>query len=187
MPDMRHQVKANPRLKDLKEMFALQPAEMKVLVRTLDTEFVRQRKRQFATEGAAAGSKFPALSADYKKAKDRKFPGRKIMQRTGKMRRQFVTKNAPGHVAKWYNVGRGPVVVLGGQGRDAQVAAYHIQKSGNPLRNPNLPDRDVMDSSPRQDRKMSERVADFLTEKRKRVERVMNIAAAQTKMRMKGR
>jgi hypothetical protein len=162
----RHTVTVNPRLKNLPEMFALQPADMKQLTTTLDVEFTRFEKRQFASEGSAGGELWQRLSPTYKRWKARRYPGRKIMQLTGKGRKTLVNRRNKDHVAKWFLKPRAAVEL----GTNYKIFAYHTGST----RNPRLPDRDVMQHTDRQASRYTGHVESYFREvKLPRIARVL--------------
>lgn len=133
----------NPAVGKLPKELTLWTAnEMQKIARDMDKKFRKQRARVFATQGAESGALWPALSPEYAKQKKRKYPGRKIMQRKGTLRKSLANKGGQ-HVAT-YRSGKAPSVTLG---TENVVAAYHARpKPGlrNPLYNTRMPDRDVM-------------------------------------------
>lgn len=159
----RAQCKVNPRLREsLRAGVVWQVKELRILRDQVDSQFLRDEKRQFASEGASGGSKWAALSPKYKKAKQRKWGSKKIMQASGKTRKAFTTKGS-GHVATYGKAPR-PFVEVGA---NSDVAAYHIKpKSGlpNPLYNRKLPDRDVMQMTQAQVKKYIQIVREFISE-----------------------
>jgi phage gpG-like protein len=58
-------------------------------------KFVRAIDTQFDSEGGEFGTKWQQLSPKYASWKAAKYPGKGILQRTGKMRKSFKTKIAP--------------------------------------------------------------------------------------------
>jgi phage gpG-like protein len=166
----RVRVTVNPRIRALRELYKLTDRDMREIRDALDIEFTKQRKRTFATEGAAGGEKWDALSPAYAKWKQKKKPGRKIMQFSGKLRKSLVNRNDPGHVATYRKKPR-PVVTLGTHNI---VAAYHAPKHlAGALANPNVPVRDVMQHSNRQEAKLLKVLAAALSPKLDRVRRAL--------------
>jgi hypothetical protein len=172
--DLKATTKVNPRMKDLRKMLTeWQVAELKVVRDQMDYRFTRNEKRLFATEGATGGRKWPPLDPEYAKQKRRTHSNRKIMQRSGKTRQQFVNKSNPAHVAIYSTKPR-PSVTLGA---DSEVAAYHIKpkpRLPNPAYNPRMPDRDVMQMTRKQERGLVQIAQDYIAEvKLPRVQRVL--------------
>ena len=95
--DARFSVDVNPRIRDLRSLFDLGNDDMRVLRDRMDTRFRRLESRLFASEGKSGGPAWPALSPAYAKQKAKKFPGRKILARTGRLRKSLTTRGA-GHV-----------------------------------------------------------------------------------------
>jgi phage gpG-like protein len=158
----------NPRLKTLHQAMQLDRREMDTMKDWIDTEFTQYEKRLFSTEGAAGGSRWPALSPAYAKAKQRRFPGRKIMQRSGKLRRSLVNKRDAAHVAKALLKPRRAIEV----GTRNETAAFHI--SGSALKNPRVPHRDVMQYGPRQAARYAKAITTYLKDiKLPRVEKIL--------------
>ena len=158
----------NPRLKTLHEAMKLDRREMDTIKDWIDTEFTAFENRQFATEGAAGGARWPALSPAYAKAKRRTHPVRKIMQRTGRLRRSLVNKGDALHVARAILKPRAAVEV----GTRNETAAFHI--SGSPLKNPRVPHRDVMQFGAAQAKRYSKTIATYLKDiKLPRVEKIL--------------
>jgi len=148
----------NPRIK---ESFAaavvFHSSEMKVVLSQIDSQFLRDETKQFSSEGSSGGSKFPALSPRYKKWKRRKFPGRKVMSLTGKTRKSLTTKGK-GHVANYGFRPRPNWEV----GTTVVTAAYHMNLANNPLYNPKMPHRDVMQMTRNQERRYTQIIAEYI-------------------------
>ncbi len=136
--DARFNVNINPAVPKLAELFALNTKDMVQLARHIDLEFSKQEKRLFTTEGGSGGPKWPALSDRYKKAKKRRCRFKKLMVCSGELRRSLTTTIDKGHTKSW-SLKPNPQVTVGTK---VKTALYHIP--GNPLKNPKLPDRDVL-------------------------------------------
>jgi phage gpG-like protein len=144
----------NPRVRDLESLFRLDGGDMQRITERVDTTFRKQSSQVFATEGSAGGERWEPLSPGYAKSKQKKFPGRKILQRKGKLRRSLVNKGAD-HVAFGYTEPQPTVEV----GTADPVAAYHAPGR---FHNPNLPVRDPIQRTPAQRIEMSERMKDYI-------------------------
>jgi phage gpG-like protein len=76
-------------------------SDLRPLWDAAEREFHRISREQFASEGAAGrGGKWPELSPAYKKRKLKRFPGRKILQASGRMRGSLVGKTGDTVVVK---------------------------------------------------------------------------------------
>jgi len=60
--------------------------------RAMSRRFTTNNVRQFASEGAYASGGWAPLSPRYKAWKDRHYPGRKILARTGRLRRSLTRR-----------------------------------------------------------------------------------------------
>jgi len=68
------------------------------MFRSIAKDFKKTEEGIFSSEGSfEGGSAWPALSPMYKVQKDKKYPGRKILEATGKLR-QSLTSMGSGHV-----------------------------------------------------------------------------------------
>ena len=117
-------VKVNPRLALLKQIVEPPESVRKVVLRALDTKYRSLMRRQFATQGAAGESGLWApLKEPYRTWKQKHYPGRKILVRTGAMRKAFVMKGSS-HIARdnWSN--RRWSFILGAE---SDIARYHQQ------------------------------------------------------------
>lgn len=162
--------RANPRIRSLAEVFELTIADMNRVTGQVDRQFVANEKRLFATEGSSGGKKWKPLSPKSAKAKRRRYPGRKIMQRTGQLRKGLTTKSHPDHVARHAN----NKIKIGVRN---PVAAYHGAVRG--LGNPRLPVRNVMQMTVKQRRMYYRTVSDYLVNvKLKRAQRALAAGAA---------
>jgi hypothetical protein len=166
-------VQVNPRIRRLEDVAKLNRADMGMLTATVDRQFTKNETRLFSTQGASGGRSWPALSPGYAKQKRSRYPGRKIMVRTRKLRDSLAKSKGAGHVAQWRLKPRAVIEV----GTRIVTAAYHIKpKQGlaNPLYNRNMPDRDTLQYTRRQGRQYTKLVQDYLiTNKLRRVERAL--------------
>ncbi len=148
----------NPRIRTLPQLMKLDQRDMGTMLGIVDLEFTRNEKRLFSTEGTSGGRAWKPLSTAYARAKARAFPGRKIMQRTGKLRQGLTQQSHADHVKFTKLKPRATITV----GTDNQVAAFHI------------PARDTLQHTPRQERKYYALVSDYLVNvKLARVKRVL--------------
>lgn len=92
----------------------------------------------------------------YAKAKRRKYGRKKIMQRTGELRRGLAQKGAD-HIARHSLTTAGAHIRIGVANR---LAAYHGAVKGR--RNPRLPKRNVMQMTTKQRRRYFRIVSDYL-------------------------
>lgn len=127
----------NPRVRDMDALMSFRPHDMRAISTQVDSRFMARERRLFATEGRSGGEAWPRLSEEYRRWKARRFPGRKIMQRTGRLRRSLTSKGGR-HVLESTLPPRVSVTV----GTSVKYAAYHID--GSPIRNWNLPERDTL-------------------------------------------
>ena len=152
---MKVEVSINDRLRELPSLTKFEPDDIRRLLVTIDSRFVRNETQLFASEGTTGGQTWEPLSEDYAAYKARKFPGRKILQRTGKLRRSLTTKGDSDHVAYGYTQPRATLVV----GSANEVGAYHAPGVKH---NPRLPVRDPIQHTPAQLRDYSAVMRDYL-------------------------
>lgn len=162
----------NPRVKELKDAMKLTVRDMEAIATTLDSQFVKNMKRQFSTEGSSGGQRWQELSPAYKKWKQKKYPGRKILTRKGTMRKAFSVKGNKDHVKKHYLIPRATVEL----GARSLVAAYH---SPGALHNKNLPVRDPIQLTRRQSKQYRKLIQGHLADKLKQVSRALQVGAAE--------
>ena len=79
-------VETNPRIRTLGEMFKLDQKDMDAILLVVDSRFRKNERTLFATEGSSGGEKWPPLK---RKRSPKRFAGKKIMQRTGRLRRSL--------------------------------------------------------------------------------------------------
>jgi phage gpG-like protein len=162
-------VETNPRLRDLRTALRLDQSDMQEILRLVDDRFVTNERRLFATEGSSGGSKWAPLDPKYKKAKQKKFPGRKVMSRSGALRKSLTNKGDTDHVAT-YQMTKPQAVMVGTKNK---VAAYHIKgrhNKGQPKHT-----RDTLQHTEQQKRALTGEVRRFLIDtKLERVRRAMS-------------
>ncbi len=146
-------VSVNPRVQSLSDLATLSTQDMATLTTRMDSTFRAHETALFATEGASGGSKWADLSEDYAEQKKRKFPGRKILQRTGRMRRSLAA-GGDEHVAT-YALQPSATVTLG---TEVETASYHTGR----LKSPRMPERDPLQHTPEQERKYLQIAADYI-------------------------
>jgi phage gpG-like protein len=139
---VRFRSAVNPRLGTVADVARLDMRDMATMTAQVDTRFTAHERTLFASEGASGGPRWPALSPAYAKAKRRRFPGRKIMTRTGELRNSLTRKADPKHVAYSTLRPRAQIHV----GTSDAKAAYHV----GPLKNPLLPERDTLQHTAQQ-------------------------------------
>jgi len=61
------------------------------LVTDLQREFFKAEKKQFATEGGFGSAGWPKLSPEYRKWKRKHYPGKKILELKGRLKRSLTT------------------------------------------------------------------------------------------------
>ena len=142
---VRFRVDVNPGIKHLDEILEFNIRDMAKLRDRIDVKFRGFMRSQFSTQGASGGEPWQALSPKYEKWKKRKHPGKKIMALTGKTRKSLTSKTNADHVAI-YRLKPRPAVEVG---TSHKTPAYHSPFS--PLKNPRLPDRDVIQTTATQD------------------------------------
>ena len=125
----------NDRIKDLKQAVELTMDDINRMKESIDRKFTEHERGLFASEGASAGEQWQALSPDYAKQKQRRYPGRKILVKTGRLRKSLTVKGDAEHIAYGYLQPRATVIV----GSENPIGAYHAPGR---LHNPNLPVRD---------------------------------------------
>jgi hypothetical protein len=151
----RFTVSTPPRIRSVADAFALSKADMDTLVDAADVQFTRNEKRLFSTEGSSGGDKWPPLK---RPRSPKKYRRKKIMQRTGVLRKSLVNRNDPLHVAFGVLKPRAAITL----GTNDTKAAYHIDAS--PLKNPNLPQRDTLQQTERQENRYLKIYADYFRE-----------------------
>lgn len=169
----------NPRIKSLEQALRLTATDMQAMLTPVDTKFRTLERRLFATEGASGGARWRRLSPKYAKQKRRTHPGRKVMQKTGGLRRSLTQKGAD-HVARYtLSASRARLKV----GTTNVLAAYH-GAAGAAYRNPRLPKRDVMQMTPQQRRLYYKIVKDYLVDvKLKRAMKALRIGRQEMRIR----
>ncbi len=179
------------KVRTLPELMALDMDDMKTIEGWIDTRFRKNESRQFATEGASGGRKWPKLSARYKKAKQakRKRVGRatrgnvvlrkKLMQLTGELRAGLVKRGHADHVRFSFLQPR-PTVVVGTKNIKAK---WHgpIDKRGKPGV---VPVRDVLQFTNEQYKGFMMLAADYITSKK--LPRVRRALTAKTRLKSTG-
>ena len=149
----RYSLRANPRIRALDEVLKLSKRDLDRMTNEVDKLFRRNEKRLFATQGSSGGARWRKLSKAYAKQKRKTHPGRKIMTRTGRLRRGLTLKGDSDHIAR-HRLGRIQIGVR------SALPAYHGSVRGR--KNPRLPKRDVLQSTPRQKREYLRSVSDYL-------------------------
>ncbi len=136
----------NPAMSELHKIVELNRDDMKKLTVSMDTLFVKNEKRLFATEGSSGGPKWKPLNKKYAKAKRSK-PGvsNKIMQASGRLRKGLSVKGDKDHVA------RAMGLTAIGLGVKNILPVYHGAVRGR-RKNPKLPRRSVFQMKPKQRR-----------------------------------
>lgn len=179
----------NPRIKSLEQALRLTATDMQAMLTPVDTKFRTLERRLFATEGASGGARWRRLSPKYAKQKRRTHPGRKVMQKTGGLRRSLTQKGAD-HVARYtLSASRARLKV----GTTNVLAAYHGPLIGRlttgsglgPTRGrARLPVRDVMQMTPQQRRLYYKIVKDYLVDvKLKRAMKALRIGRQEMRIR----
>ena len=79
---------------------------MKSVEKAVDADFKRNERKLFSSEGSSGGPTWPPIPKDspYGKWKQKRYPGRKVMQRKGDLRRSLTQKGGD-HVARTFKVG----------------------------------------------------------------------------------
>ncbi len=155
----------NPAMSKLHKILELNRDDMKKMTVSMDTLFVKNEKRLFATEGSSGGVKWKKLKPETLKAKKRRATGvrkikrrgfsipltgtsLKIMQRTGRLRKGLSVKKDPDHVVRFSLVSRSAWI---GIGVKSILPVYHGAVRGR-RKNPKLPRRSVFQMKPQQRR-----------------------------------
>jgi len=116
--------KMNPRVLNLEKALDLSSAAVNDAAKVADSEYRAQEVKLFATEGASGGPPWQQLSPRYRAWKSKKFPGRRILTRTGDMRDALATKTSPKHLVNVFRVSKWRIQ-LGAQG--PAWWAYHAR------------------------------------------------------------
>jgi phage gpG-like protein len=75
--------------------------DFKPMFQKIANDFRKTERGIFDSQGAfEGGSKWPALSPAYKQIKDRKYPGRRILEATGAMRKSLTLQAGSGHISQ---------------------------------------------------------------------------------------
>ena len=131
----------------MEEALKMKTSDLKKMSVQMDRVFVKNEKRLFASEGSSGGSKWKPLSAAYAKAKKKRFPGAKIMQRSRTLKRGLTVLSHPDHVVRIHNsVFRQSI----GLGTTNIVAKYHGALKGGAGMNTRLPRRNVLQMTTKQ-------------------------------------
>jgi len=124
----------NPRVRNLAQALELSAAAVRDAATVADSVYKVQERTIFSSEGPG----WKALSPRYRKWKSKKFPGRKILTLTGRMRDAFATAS-PDHFVFRYRVTKWRIQ-LGAQG--PHWWKYHAEggriPGRPPVRNPQL-------------------------------------------------
>lgn len=160
----------NPRIDDIRKVVEMTRGDLSKMTTQMDILFRKNEKRLFNTEGSSGGRKWPKLSPRYKKQKRKKFPGRKIMVATGRLRKGLTVKSHPDHIARHTkdSIKIGVANVL---------PAYHGSVKGR--KNPRLPKRDVFQMTPKQRRSYYRVLFDRYELKRKQFMLALRAGRAQ--------
>lgn len=161
---VKFDAKVNPRIKEMEQMLTLQQRDVAEMLKKTDRRFTGNMRRLFATQGASGGESWRPLSARYKRWKDRHYPGRKIMARTGKLRRSLGSKSDSRHFARAFLQPRATLKM----GTTVRYAAYHVD------------DRDPLAHTARQMLEYTNDVQLVLRAKLRRVRREMAAASRVT-------
>jgi phage gpG-like protein len=147
------------RIAELHDLLELNKRDMQVLLTRTDSKFRSDMQEQFKTEGASGGSKWPPLSEKYRKRKQRKRPGRKILVWDGTLRDSLTTTQGD-HVRRWFRVAKGYFIRLGTQN---SLAAYH---GPGTYHNDRLPVRDPMQMTDVQQGGLINIIREYLTKEK---------------------
>ncbi len=145
----------NPAVRKLPETMKLTDEDMGALLIRTDKIFAGLAFQQFKTEGAIGGKAWPALSSAYAKQKARTHPGKRIMHRTGALRKSLINRNDPGHIKETTRRPKATITL----GTKHFIAAFHIPGF---LKNKKLPDRDVMQHTKHQEEKYYRAIAEYM-------------------------
>lgn len=94
------------RVQTLAQALELQPNAVAHAATEADKVFRARESSIFSSEGAASGHIWPALSKDYEKWKNKHYPGRKILQLHGSLRKAATEQNDPDHIVDYFKVGK---------------------------------------------------------------------------------
>lgn len=119
-----------------------------IIARDIDERFRLVENEIFTTEGGAGfHGRWPALSDKYRAWKEKHFPGRKIMVRTGRLKRAL-TKKGGEHIGFASKIASGWIVTLGAdvetnEGFDYPEAHQKGTAAGGKVRRTVDPNRDA--------------------------------------------
>lgn len=143
---MTTRVYNNQQLKLLRQIVEPLQSTRDVMVRRVDKVYRDLMIGHFSSEGSGISGPWAPLTPRYEAWKKKRFPGRKILQRTGAMRAAFVNKGS-GHRAmcvvsenRWW-------FILGG---NSEYARYHQKGT------PKMKRRPLHDFTPEQNDMMAE-------------------------------
>lgn len=94
--------------------------DMRPVWQIIADDFYRLEEEQFATEGRFAGG-WAELSPVYKAWKARHYPGKPILELTGKLKNALTTSNAPGSI---YDLQR-DYMMVGASRKEIPYGVYH--------------------------------------------------------------
>jgi len=144
MATHRIDIKRLPRVQELQSLLTITPAAAESALSAFDRSFREHERALFSSEGASGGAIWAPLSPKYAARKRRRWPGRRILTATGRLRRSLVQSD-PEHVREWHLVGENALLVVGT--RDP-VAAFHHEGT------PRMPKRDPIQMVERQEAAM---------------------------------
>lgn len=134
---IRKTIHLNPRARNLDQLLNIDKPVATSVVGQVDSRWFRPHEIQlFATEGQSGGEKWQKLSPRYAKWKLKRFRGRRILVRSGKMRKAFVTRSSPEHVADAFRLpGSGWTLRFGARNKVAQYhkTGSHVMPSRPPI------------------------------------------------------
>jgi len=121
---MEFRLKTKKRVKGLSEVLTLSMSAVKDVSDGVGVVFRKQQKTLFATEGSSGGIKWTRLSERYRRWKKKRFPRKKILTLSGKMKKGLTSKSDPKHVNCAFASKKGFIVIVGVQ---SKIAGYHEQ------------------------------------------------------------
>jgi phage gpG-like protein len=121
------------RIRGPEDLKRLSPEALAAALKAVDQAFRRMERALFASEGSSGGSQWSALSPRYAKWKKRRYPGRKILQLKGQLRRSLAELGGQ-HIARAHYDGTHGLLEVG---TSVPYATYHHEGTGRmPKRDP---------------------------------------------------
>lgn len=143
---MPARVYSNQQFKLLQQIVNPTQTARETMLRRVDKVYRDLMMKHFTAEGDGISGPWASLKKPYASWKKKNFPGRKILQRTGAMRKAFVNKGS-GHKAMFVVSSEKWWIIVGG---NSEYAKYHQDGT------PKMAKRPIHDFTPEQSEMMSD-------------------------------